>query len=39
MTLIETKQDLFSVSNNYALVHCISADFVMGSGIAKRIYT
>ena len=31
----EVKQDLFSVSPDYYLVHCISADFKMGAGIAK----
>ena len=29
----EEKRDLFSVSEDYCLVHCISADFGMGKGI------
>ena len=32
----EAQQDLFSVSPDYYLVHCISADFKMGAGIAKK---
>lgn len=35
MTLTEVKQDLFTVSKDYILVHCISADFALGAGIAK----
>ena len=31
----EEQIDLFSVSKNYILVHCISADFALGAGIAK----
>ncbi|MDE6671332.1 MAG: macro domain-containing protein [Ruminococcus sp.] len=34
MTYHEEKQDLFSVPEDYYLVHCISADFVLGKGIA-----
>ena len=30
----EEYRDLFSVSNEYYLAHCISADFGMGKGIA-----
>ena len=30
----EIKQDLFTVSEEYYLAHCISSDFVMGGGIA-----
>ncbi len=30
----EEQRDLFSVDKSYALVHCISADFKMGAGIA-----
>lgn len=30
----EEHRDLFSVSNDYYLAHCISADFAMGKGIA-----
>lgn len=33
MTYKEEKQDLFSVSDDYYLAHCISADFGMGKGI------
>ena len=29
----EEIRDLFSVSEDYALAHCISADFAMGKGI------
>lgn len=32
----EEQRDLFSVSPDYYLVHCISADFKMGAGIAKK---
>lgn len=28
-------KDLFTMSNDYVLAHCISSDFVMGAGIAK----
>lgn len=30
------KQDLFTVPKDYAFVHCISADFALGAGIAKE---
>ncbi len=30
------KGDLFNVSSDYALAHCISSDFCMGGGIAKQ---
>lgn len=30
----EEKRDLFSVPDDYYLVHCISADFALGKGIA-----
>ena len=30
----EEKRDLFSVSEEYYFVHCVSADFVLGKGIA-----
>lgn len=33
MTYEERIQDLFSDTENYYLVHCISADFAMGKGI------
>ena len=35
MNIIEKKMDLFSLSNDYVLVHCISEDCAMGAGIAK----
>ena len=36
MTIKEEKRDLFTMSNDYALAHCISADFKLGAGIAKE---
>lgn len=36
LTYTEIKGDLFSVSEDYYLAHCISADFVMGAGIAPQ---
>lgn len=36
MILIEVHQNLFTVSKDYILVHCISADFALGAGIAKE---
>lgn len=36
MIIKEEKRNLFTVSNDYALVHCISADFKLGAGIAKE---
>ena len=36
MTIKEEKRDLFTVPSDYALVHCISADFALGAGIAKE---
>lgn len=36
MKYIEVKQDLFTVPEDYALVHCISADFALGAGIALQ---
>lgn len=36
MTIIEKQMDLFDVSNDYILVHCISSDFALGAGIAKQ---
>ena len=30
----EIKKDLFSVTEEYYLAHCISSDFIMGGGIA-----
>lgn len=32
----EEIRDLFSVSNDYVLAHCISADFALGAGIAIK---
>lgn len=34
MTYTEEKRDLFSVPESYYFVHCISADFALGKGIA-----
>lgn len=34
MVLTECKMDLFKVSSDNFLVHCISSDFAMGAGIA-----
>ena len=34
MKIIEEKYDLFKVSNDYTLVHCISQDCAMGAGIS-----
>ena len=31
----EEKMNLFEAPEDYALVHCISADFALGAGIAK----
>ena len=36
MILKEEQRDLFTVPTDYTLVHCISADFAMGAGIAKE---
>ena len=36
MVLTEVHQDLFTVPKDYILVHCISADFALGAGIAKE---
>lgn len=36
MTIKEEKKDLFTMPNYYALAHCISADFKLGAGIARR---
>lgn len=41
MTFIYKKGDLFHMPREHCLVHCISADFALGAGIAKqfdRIY-
>ncbi len=37
MNYQEEIRDLFTVSEEYALVHCISSDFALGAGIAKEI--
>lgn len=34
MRYVEIKQDLFSMSSDYMLVHCISSDYALGAGIA-----
>lgn len=36
MTIKEVKKDLFTMPDDYALAHCISADFALGAGIAKE---
>ena len=36
MRLTEVEKDLFSVDPQYSLVHCVSADFALGAGIAKQ---
>lgn len=36
MVLHEENRDLFTVPTDYALVHCISADFALGAGIARE---
>lgn len=36
MIIKEEKRDLFTMPNDYALAHCISADFRLGAGIAKE---
>lgn len=36
MRLVEEKRNLFDVSEEYYLAHCISADFALGAGIAKK---
>lgn len=33
-SFIEIKNDLFKISNNYALAHCVGNDFLMSAGIA-----
>ena len=32
----EVTQDLFTVPQGYYLAHCISSDFALGAGIAKK---
>lgn len=36
MKLTIEKRDLFTVFKDYTLCHCISADFALGAGIAKK---
>lgn len=36
MKLTEVKRDLFELEDTHNLVHCISADFALGMGIAKE---
>jgi hypothetical protein len=36
MTIAIEKRDLFTVPQGYYLAHCISADFALGAGIAKK---
>jgi len=36
MILTEVQQDLFSVPQGYYLAHCISGDYALGAGIAKK---
>lgn len=36
MTIKEVKRDLFTMPIDYSLAHCISADFALGAGIAKK---
>lgn len=35
MNIKEEKRDLFTVSQEYYLAHCISGDYALGAGIAK----
>lgn len=35
MTINIIKKDLFEISDDYYLAHCVSADFALGAGIAK----
>lgn len=39
MLIREVQQDLFKVTDDYMLAHCISADFALGAGIAKVFAT
>ncbi len=36
MKIIEIRKNLFDMPDEYALAHCISADFALGAGIAKE---
>lgn len=35
MRYVELEQDLFTLSSDYMLVHCISSDYALGAGIAR----
>lgn len=37
MTIREENRDLFTVPQGYYLAHCITADFSLGAGVAKKI--
>lgn len=39
MFLIERPIDLFTLPKEYMLAHCISADYVLGAGIARQFRT
>ena len=36
MNITEVQQDLFTVPQGYYLAHCISGDYALGAGIAKK---
>ena len=36
MNINEITQDLFTVPQGYYLAHCISGDYALGAGIARR---
>ena len=37
MTIREENRDLFTVPQGYYLAHCITADFSLGAGVAKKM--
>lgn len=37
MTLREENRNLLDVPQGYYLAHCITADFSLGAGVAKRL--
>lgn len=37
MTIREENRDLFTVPQGYYLAHCITADFSLGAGVARKI--
>lgn len=39
MIYIEQGIDLFSLSDDYMLAHCVSADYALGAGIARQFRT